>query len=275
MTQKTGKPQFTLTTIALVLCLAVQAFAQNESPSIKPQNFAVVPSSTVTNQVDISIDLSNVGNNLRLKDIAVVVSFYDQRNRRVGEKVYYFAALAGGKKHLIPETHTYAAARSLDGTLFWNGAYAKGQLPGDVIIKEKLYTSAGKVPIASSDSDSANKATPTPEKPKLNPNLAAPEPVSPAAGAVFNYYPRRLTLKWKASPGAVSYTVELDCFHGCESNKWCSDLGKPWQVKSGLTATSYTFKFVGAQPGRWRVWAVDASGKNSPKSEWREFSFTK
>jgi len=35
-----------------------------------------------------------------------------------------------------------------------------------------------------------------------------------------------------------------------------------------------TFRFVGAQPGRWRVSAVDANGASGPKSEWREFWYT-
>jgi hypothetical protein len=32
---------------------------------------------------------------------------------------------------------------------------------------------------------------------------------------------------------------------------------------------------VGAQPGRWRVWAVDDDGHQSPKSNWRYFEHQK
>jgi hypothetical protein len=41
-----------------------------------------------------------------------------------------------------------------------------------------------------------------------------------------------------------------------------------------VKGTQYTFEFVGAQPGRWRVWAVDAGGKEGPKTGWWEFTFT-
>ena len=41
------------------------------------------------------------------------------------------------------------------------------------------------------------------------------------------------------------------------------------------SATEAEFDFLGAQPGRWRVWAVDASGIEGPKSGWGTFSYTK
>ena len=31
--------------------------------------------------------------------------------------------------------------------------------------------------------------------------------------------------------------------------------------------------FVGAQPGRWRVWAVDKEGREGFKSPWRLFVY--
>ena len=40
-----------------------------------------------------------------------------------------------------------------------------------------------------------------------------------------------------------------------------------------LGTNSYTFDFVGAQPGRWRVWAVDVNGQKGPKSDWWGFSY--
>ncbi len=105
--------------------------------------------------------------------------------------------------------------------------------------------------------------------------LSAPRQISPADGAVFTHFPRTTTLKWRAVPGAASYTVEIDCYHCCESNKWCTDVGRTWKVATDLTTTSYTFKFVGAQPGRWRVWAVGADGRKSPKTGWWGFRYTR
>jgi hypothetical protein len=59
-------------------------------------------------------------------------------------------------------------------------------------------------------------------------------------------------------PGASFYKVEIQFQSG---SNW-SPLGP---VKSTRTIT-HTFDFVGAQPGRWRVWAVDGEGKEGPKS---------
>jgi len=116
-----------------------------------------------------------------------------------------------------------------------------------------------------------------PDLPPNNPpgsTLEVPQQVSPADGSVFNNYPRTTTLEWTSVSNAASYTVELDCYHCCEANKWCSDVGKTWIIVPNLQTTSYTFQFVGAQPGRWRVWAVDASGREGAKSPWREFRYT-
>jgi len=105
--------------------------------------------------------------------------------------------------------------------------------------------------------------------------LSVPRQISPAKGAVFNHYPRRTTLRWSPVPGAISYTVEIDCFHCCQTNRWCADVGRTWKLVRNLTTTSYSFEFVGAQPGRWRVWAVGAGGQSSPKSNWWGFRYTR
>ena len=103
----------------------------------------------------------------------------------------------------------------------------------------------------------------------------APKQLAPPNGSTFNKFPRTTTLKWQAVSCAKSYTVEIDCFMCCEANKWCTDVGKEYKLVPNVNATQYTFDFVGAQPGRWRVWAVDASGKPGPKSTWWGFKYTK
>jgi hypothetical protein len=98
--------------------------------------------------------------------------------------------------------------------------------------------------------------------------------LSPRNGSEFTHYPRTTTLKWSSVSSAASYTVEIDCYNCCMANRWCTDIGRTWQVVPDIRATSYTFDFVGAQPGRWRVWAVDASGQASLKSGWWYFTYT-
>ena len=99
--------------------------------------------------------------------------------------------------------------------------------------------------------------------------------LSPPDGTVFNHFPRTTTLEWSAVPDAASYTIEIDCYHCCEADKWCSDVDQNLtQLAPDLNDTSYTFEFVGAQPGRWRVWAVDARGQEGDKSGWWGFRYT-
>jgi len=105
--------------------------------------------------------------------------------------------------------------------------------------------------------------------------LNAPRQVSPANGKTFSHFPRKTTLSWKGVPKAKSYAVELDCYGCCQGGKWCTDIGKEWKVEHNLTQTQYTFNFVGAQPGRWRVWAVDNRGKAGRKSGWWKFNYTR
>lgn len=105
--------------------------------------------------------------------------------------------------------------------------------------------------------------------------LPPPVQLGPANGTSFDRYPRTTTLTWRPLEGAASYTVEIDCYGCCQSGRWCTDVGKEWKVETGITSTRYVFDFVGAQPGRWRVWAMRANGQPGNKSDWWEFRYTK
>lgn len=113
------------------------------------------------------------------------------------------------------------------------------------------------------------------QRPVLKYISDAPTPLSPDNGKVFNNFPRTTTLSWKPVTGAVSYIVELDCMGCCSAGKWCNEVGKTYKLQSDITRTSYTFDWVGAQKGRWRVWAKKSDGKVTAKSGWREFSYTR
>jgi TonB family protein len=82
-------------------------------------------------------------------------------------------------------------------------------------------------------------------------SLPAPKPISPPDRAVFDSFARRLTCKWEVGPEALSYLLDE------------------------VAGTETTFDFVGAQPGRWRVWPVNSSGQRGNPSEWRTFRFLK
>ncbi len=97
--------------------------------------------------------------------------------------------------------------------------------------------------------------------------LPAPKPLSPAPGAVFDHFPRVTELRWEPVDGAESYGLEIEFLSGT----WRSLRS----IEKGLPKPGYRFSFVGAQPGRWRVWAIDSRGRPGKKSDWREFRYTR
>ena len=97
--------------------------------------------------------------------------------------------------------------------------------------------------------------------------VVTPTQTMPINQSIFKYFPRTVTLRWSDVRRAKSYSIETSFLTR-------SDWSAARQV-SNILATSYTFDFVGAQKGRWRVWAVDATGHESQKSGWWEFTFTR
>ena len=109
-------------------------------------------------------------------------------------------------------------------------------------------------------------------------NLDAPNQLFPGSRTVFNHYPRQTTLKWSPVEGAVSYSVEVDYCEGGQKNQTICVNPQPLRITnnpptSGIVSTNYEFEFVGAQPGRWRVWALDKEGREGFKSPWRLFVY--
>ncbi|HEX7296039.1 MAG TPA: hypothetical protein VF251_09830, partial [Pyrinomonadaceae bacterium] len=109
-------------------------------------------------------------------------------------------------------------------------------------------------------------------------SLEAPHPYSPPDGTEFFHYPRLTRLEWLAVPAAATYTVEVDfCLGGYPAQKECKEprplIGLKIPPMAGIQGTTYEFLFLGNQPGRWRVWAVDSSGRPGRKSEWMMFFY--
>jgi hypothetical protein len=93
-----------------------------------------------------------------------------------------------------------------------------------------------------------------------------PGPTLFVDGFTFDLFPRTTTLVWNAVQGAVSYQVVTEFGNGSGTNPFCSVPAEcaVWtQQVAGSTTTNalmFTFDFVGAQPGRWRVTALNAAG---------------
>jgi hypothetical protein len=98
--------------------------------------------------------------------------------------------------------------------------------------------------------------------------LLAPDLLSPDDGATFDHFPRHTVLAWRTVPGAVTYEAEVQCLHCCGRGRWCPD-----ERAQDLTSPQFSFRFTGAQPGRWRVRAVTDKGVAGHWSEWREFEY--
>jgi hypothetical protein len=99
-------------------------------------------------------------------------------------------------------------------------------------------------------------------------SVIVPQLIAPENNKEFDYYPREVTFVWAAvsAAGSVWYNIEIE---------WNG--GSSWQtytLAQSLPNTTFTMdNFVGANPGRWRVWATSSTLGDGPKSEWRYFRF--
>lgn len=138
---------------------------------------------------------------------------------------------------------------------------------------------------ATVESPVVSEATPTlvveqpAAAPQTNPTpvptgIAPPTLVSPADGTVFDVFPRNTTLEWKPVVGATSYLVEI---MACSSSNKSNCFSHPMieQTSRETDKTTYSFNFVGAQPGKWRVTAIGTDGKLGIPSGWWTFSYSK
>ena len=99
----------------------------------------------------------------------------------------------------------------------------------------------------------------------------------PADRTVFDLFPRVTTLQWTSVSAAASYGFEID--YCPASNAFCADESRTEILLTSahptgltpLTGTTLTFNFVGAQPGRWTVWAIDHDGRSGVQSPWQSF----
>lgn len=108
-------------------------------------------------------------------------------------------------------------------------------------------------------------------------NLPAPIQSSPADRAELKaFLPRHTRLEWQPVEDAVAYRVEIDYCDGLvKSRRACLNPqphpGTKWRRQ--VIGTSHEFTFVGTQPGRWRVWAIDKTGEEGFKSPWWTFFY--
>ena len=100
------------------------------------------------------------------------------------------------------------------------------------------------------------------------PPLPAPEQITPAKGARMSGYPRDITFTWSKIPGASRYGIEI-AYYG---PSWSVDEHRHGYITS-VKDPSFSFQFVGDQPGAWRIWSIDQASRPGKISEWSLFSF--
>jgi hypothetical protein len=100
--------------------------------------------------------------------------------------------------------------------------------------------------------------------------MATPILTNPANNEAFDHFPRTITLSWKMVAGAAGYKVEIA--YCLPDRVTCWDY-PPVTITDPLESY-YTFDFVGAQPGKWRVTTLGPPNcRDSNPSGWRWFSF--
>lgn len=115
--------------------------------------------------------------------------------------------------------------------------------------------------------------------------LQAPQQISPQSGTIFNVgYPRTTYFKWTEVEGASHYCLEIEPASPSQATRtwewdgvkyaWWSEIIPDFKYRCTKTAQpEFVRGWVGAQPGRWRVYAVDAEGNESDKSPWWLFRY--
>lgn len=126
---------------------------------------------------------------------------------------------------------------------------------------------AENVPLVAGKSDAAQRSEAQEDRPAQK--FAAPRLLEPADGKSFNHVPRKTRLRWSAVELAVKYKVEIQ--FTLPGKKW-GTLPNSTSIEE-VEKTELEFEFFGAQPGRWRVWAVAGTGAEGAKSEWRTFIY--
>jgi hypothetical protein len=173
----------------------------------------------------------------------------------------------------IPAAHVPFTLRArADGFSEWKGLQGHDTTPISVPSGSSIELNV----FFTRQANAVDKAISEAEK-QSGVHLPAPPQLKPDDGIQFNFFPRKTRLEWASVEGAASYSVEIDYCQPDQNRHLCAKPNPLWTPPNlpttGITTTSYEFNFVGAQPGRWRVWAVDKDGREGFKSSWRMFIY--
>jgi hypothetical protein len=103
------------------------------------------------------------------------------------------------------------------------------------------------------------------------PKLEPPQLSRPFDNTIFNEYPGKTTRTWLPVKGADHYLVEVQyCRMPCNppADQWYDAPHYPVMVRG---EESYTYPFIAANHGRWRVIAVGLDQIRGQPSKWWHF----
>lgn len=174
-----------------------------------------------------------------------------------------------GKFRLMTSPEAFTVRIASDGFEDWIGPVGTASQAAPMFVASG--DSLDLLVVMNRKKETVNKPISEAEK-SVSIHLAAPVPLAPADSEKFDHYPRVTKLEWSSVEGAASYRLEVD---------YCQDRAEqcrnphPFTQKgtTPITETSFEFTFLGAQAGRWRVWAVDKDGREGFKSPWRMFTY--
>ena len=93
--------------------------------------------------------------------------------------------------------------------------------------------------------------------------------MQPDDGVTLSTYPRNVILEWQPMAGATRYIVNVEA-QDPATGEWFPHPGKSrWTTANNFQE----IEFIGDQPGRWRVVAIDANNVRSRVSAWSEFFY--
>lgn len=110
----------------------------------------------------------------------------------------------------------------------------------------------------------------------LSPSLEPPILLYPEDHAVFCHFPREIVFRWRparGTPREVEYLVQIENTCKGDDEKFGDWTDEPPFFTDRTGKTTMNERFVGAQPGRWRVKTINKTGE-SKWSDWSYFRFT-
>lgn len=100
--------------------------------------------------------------------------------------------------------------------------------------------------------------------------LATPTLLSPTNGKTSFGFLVGVNFQWTSVTGATHYDIEIECWY---NNGWREEHATEVENPEYQYILSNPDRPSGVTNFRWRVWASDDAGSNSPKTDWWYYNY--